>query len=263
MNRTITSVDLSGLPPAVRAFAEGSVIYDSSCSADARVLFLDRGQGYYLKIAPERSLRTESDLTGYFHDLGFSAPVCHYETRNGNDWLITEKVPGEDCIHPDYLADPDRLCDTAASFLRSLHETDGSACPVQDRLDSYKRSVIRLRSTGLYEPDRFEGIWEFSSYERAWQEAEEGMELIKPNSLIHGDFCLPNILLKDWKFSGLVDLGEAGIADRHLDILRFIWSLKYNLGTVKYTGRFMDAYGRDFIDPDVLRRFAAMEVIGG
>lgn len=33
------------------------------------------------------------------------------------------------------------------------------------------------------------------------------------NTLIHGDFCLPNILAKDDKIVGFIDLGDCGIGD--------------------------------------------------
>ncbi len=53
------------------------------------------------------------------------------------------------------------------------------------------------------------------------------------------------------------------MGDRHIDILWGIWTLNYNLGTIKYSDRFMDAYGRDMIDPDMLRMVAAMEMVCG
>ncbi|MCR5808173.1 MAG: phosphotransferase, partial [Clostridiales bacterium] len=79
---------------------------------------------------------------------------------------------------------------------------------------------------------------------------------------LHGDYCLPNILLNDWKLSGYIDLGNGGMGDRHIDILWGIWTLRFNLGTNKYTDRFMDAYGRELIEPEMLRMVAAMEMIG-
>lgn len=48
-----------------------------------------------------------------------------------------------------------------------------------------------------------------------------------------------------------------------MDVLWGIWTLNYNLGTTRYTDRFMDAYGRDRIEPEKLRMVAAMEMIGG
>ncbi|MCR4682109.1 MAG: phosphotransferase [Clostridiales bacterium] len=95
------------------------------------------------------------------------------------------------------------------------------------------------------------------------REAEAGLSRLKSDVLIHGDYCLPNIILDGWSFSGFIDTGNGGMGDRHIDVLWGIWTLKFNLGTAKYTDRFIDAYGRDRIDPCLLRRVAAMEMIGG
>ena len=55
------------------------------------------------------------------------------------------------------------------------------------------------------------------------------------NTLIHGDFCLPNILAIDNKIVGFIDLGDAGIGDPWRDYAWCIWSLEYNLKTKDYT----------------------------
>lgn len=55
------------------------------------------------------------------------------------------------------------------------------------------------------------------------------------NTLIHGDFCLPNILVKDNKVVGFIDLGDSGIGDPWRDYAWCIWSLEYNLKSKNYT----------------------------
>ena len=63
------------------------------------------------------------------------------------------------------------------------------------------------------------------------------------DTLIHGDFCLPNILVKDGKISGFIDLGDAGIGDPWRDYAWCIWSLEYNLKTDAYTGLLLEKLG--------------------
>lgn len=82
------------------------------------------------------------------------------------------------------------------------------------------------------------------------------------DSLLHGDFCLPNILLRDWRFSGYIDVGGGGVGDRHIDLFWGIWSLAYNLHTDRFSGRFLDAYGRRDVEPDKLRLIRAFELFG-
>ena len=133
---------------------------------------------------------------------------------------------------------------------------------MKDRLDRYKELVHSGNEHGKYEPDLFRGLWEFSSGEDAQEAAQRGLPYLKTEVLIHGDYCLPNIILNNWRFSGFIDVGSGGISDRHIDVLWGIWTLAFNLGTTRWTDRFMDAYGRDLIDPDLLRCVAAMEMIG-
>ena len=255
-------VNISDYPEAISEFLNGVAVYDSSCSKDAQVLFIDKDGGYYVKKAKNGTLKTESLMMEYMHSLGLSTEVLYYGSFKDNDYLLTARIPGEDCTDPKYLSDPKRLCDTTAMLLRTLHETAGSNCPVQDRTRSYADTVIKGFDDRHYEPELLQGIWEFKSFDDARRIAEEGLPLLKTDVLLHGDYCLPNIILDDWKFSGYIDLGYGGIGDRHIDIFWGIWTLHFNLRTDKYTDRFIDAYGKELIDPEMLRIIAAMEAIG-
>lgn len=65
-------------------------------------------------------------------------------------------------------------------------------------------------------------------------------------TLVHGDFCLPNILAQDDKIVGYIDLGDAGIGDPWMDYAWCIWSLEYNLGTKQYTPLLLEKLGIQF-----------------
>ena len=39
------------IPQEILRLAAGAEVYDSSCSPEARVYFIDRDNGYYLKVA--------------------------------------------------------------------------------------------------------------------------------------------------------------------------------------------------------------------
>ncbi len=262
VKRNAIQVNGSDYPEALFEFLKEAPVYDSSCSKEAKVLFIDKGDGFFVKKALKGTLKTESLMTEYLHTLGLSAEVLYYGSFHDSDYLLTRRIPGEDCTDPTYLADPERLCDTTARLLRALHETNGTKCPVRDRIQTYTDTVIKGMDGRSYEPDLFRGLWEFGSFEEARRSAEEGIPFLKKDVLIHGDYCLPNILLDGWCFSGLIDIGNGGMGDRHIDILWGIWTLHFNLGTSKYTGRFMDAYGKEMIEPEMLRRVAAMEMIG-
>ena len=111
MKKTIMNQIPSEIPQDIRRFFSGSDIYDSSCSREARVYFINKENGYYLKCSEHGKLKKEAEMTEYFYSKGLSAKVLNY-ISDEHDWLFSAAVVGDDCIHEDYLADPKRLCDT-------------------------------------------------------------------------------------------------------------------------------------------------------
>lgn len=261
MNRTPISVEFATIPAQFHPFFQDASIFDSSCSPAARVYFLDKGPGYFLKSAPKGSLQKEAAMNTFFHKQGLGAEVLAYESLE-KDWMLTLRVPGEDCTHAQYTKDPARLCDTTAQLLRMLHEEDTVGCPVADRTAEYLATARRNYATGNYDTSHFPDNWGYASAEEAWAEIEKNGKYLQTDTLLHGDYCLPNILLDNWKFSGFIDLDTGGVGDRHVDLFWGMWSLQFNLKTDRYRERFLDAYGRDRIHEDIFRTVAAVEVFG-
>ena len=262
MKRTLIENIPISLPSELCRLAEGGRIYDSSCSPEARVYLIDKGCGYFLKAAAPDTLKREAELTAYFHTLGLGTEVISYSTHEGRDLLVTKRVAGEDCTHPQYLDDPTRLCDTIATKLRELHEICYTGCPVQNRTANYLALAEENYRTGSYDASHFPDSFGYRSAEEAMAVLRDGRDALKSDVLIHGDYCLPNIMLDSWRFSAFIDIGNAGVGDRHIDIFWGTWTMWFNLKTRQYTDRFLDAYGRDKADAEILKIIAAAEVFG-
>lgn len=261
MKRTLIDALPLSLPPEMRKFTVGARIFDSSCSPEARVYYIEKDGGYYLKTAPKGTLLRDAQMTDYFHSIGLGAEVLGYESGDA-DLLLTARVGGEDCTHADYLSDGKRLCDTIATHLRRLHEIDFSRCPVKDRTAEYIATVEENYRTGNYDTSHFPDSFGYASAEDAIRVFNEGKDALKRDVLLHGDYCLPNIMLDGWRLSGFIDLGNGGVGDRHIDIFWGAWTLWFNLHTDAYRDRFLDAYGRDKADEKMLKVIAAAEVFG-
>lgn len=261
MKRTPITLNETDLPPAFRPLLRDTRVYDSSCSPEARVIFLERDGGMYLKKAPRGTLLREAEMARYFHKKGLTGAVLEYLSLD-EDWLLTARVAGEDCTHADYLADPVRLCDLLAERLRALHDTDGADCPVQNRMNAYFATAEENFRRGAYELSYFTEDYGDATADEAIATVREGSAFFKNDTLLHGDYCLPNIMLDRWRFSGFIDLGNGGMGDRHVDLYWGAWTLRFNLGTDAYRERFFDAYGREKITPELLRVVAAAEVFG-
>lgn len=260
MKRTQIDLPADRFPACFHNLLEGAKLFDSSCSRAARVYFIDKDGGYYLKSAPAGALRKEADMTRYFCGKGLGPRVLAYEALE-HDWLLTEKVPGEDCTFRQYMENPVRLCDTTAQLLRMLHSQDVSGCPV-DRTADYLATARRNYANKAYDVSLFPDNWGYRSPEEAFRVVEENGRYLKSDTLLHGDYCLPNIMLDNWKFSGFIDLDAGGKGDRHIDLFWGMWSLQFNLKTDRYRERFLDAYGREDICEDLFPVIAAFEVFG-
>lgn len=258
MQRKPIHADLDAIPKIFHPLFRDCGVYDSSCSPAARVYFLDRDGGMYLKTAEKGTLGKEAEMNAFFHSLDLGPEVLAYDSGE-KDWLLTRAVPGEDCTHRMYLDDPGRLSELLAKILRRLHSQDVSRCP-ENRLKSYLADARRNYRQQRYDTSLFPDNWGYTSPEEAWAMIRENGHLLKADTLIHGDFCLPNVMLDNWRFTGFIDLGRAGAGDRHMDIFWGAWTLRFNLKTDAWCGRFLDAYGREDIDADMLRLVAAFEV---
>ena len=261
MQRTPVSLVKEDIPETIHPYLEGATVFDSSCSKIAQVWFLDKGAGFYLKKAPKDTLRKEAMMTGFYHSKAFGPEVICYESSDF-DWLMTRRVPGEDCTWQVYKGDPQRLCDTTAQLLRMLHETPIAGCPIADRTADYLKTASHNYRIKAYDIDLFPDNWGYATPEEAWRVIEETGHLLKADTLLHGDYCLPNIMLDNWQFSGFIDLDTAGVGDKHVDLFWGMWSLQFNLKTDRYCQRFLDVYGRDGICEELFRTVAAVEVFG-
>ncbi|MDE5990733.1 MAG: aminoglycoside 3'-phosphotransferase [Clostridia bacterium] len=253
-------VNLDDYPTTLRPYLEDANLYDSSCSADAKVLFSDKDEGYYIKISQAGTLQTEAMMTNYFHSLDLSPKVSEYLSID-KDFLVTNKVIGNDCIHSKYLEQPEKLCDTLAESLRLLHSMSYSNCPVKNRTANYLDAAQKNYIAGVCDKTLLKQCG-FKSPDEAWDFVKTNRSLLKTDTLAHGDYCLPNVIFYNWKLSGLIDVGFGGVSDRHVDIFWGIWSLYHNLKTNAFTNRFIDAYGRTLVDDEVLRLIASIEIFG-
>lgn len=261
MHKTLLHKIPEEAPRDIFHFISTAKIYDSSCSTPAKVYFIQKGNGYYLKCSGKGMLEKEAQMTQYFYSKGIGAQVLNY-ISDDRDWLLTTAVMGEDCVHERHIVEPKRLCDITAYALRKLHETDYTDCPISDRTAEYLAEAEKNYHTGNYDKSHFPNRFGYSSPKEAYDFLTANKDGLQSKVLLHGDYCLPNIILNDWKLSGFIDVGYGGVGDRHIDIFWGLWSLEFNLKTNKYRQRFLDAYGTDKADESILKIIAAAEVFG-
>lgn len=245
-----TEISIADFPEQLHAFLQSGKIYDSSCSPDATTLYCDAG--YYIKIAPRGDLAMEAEMGERFWNLGLGVEVVQYLSTD-RDYLVTRGAVGEDLTH--YLHDPEGLCRVLAFALRKLHTQSVQGIPVSKKLRQYAEVSYERYEDYLLVKEL--GI---GTKDEAWAIFRDNQGKLKTDTLIHGDACLPNIICNNDGFSSFIDCGLAGAGDRHVDLFWAIWSLQFNLKTNAYMDYFLDQYGRENIDFDLLKVAAAFEL---
>ncbi|MBR3796508.1 MAG: phosphotransferase [Clostridia bacterium] len=224
MQKKEISIHIDDFPREIHEFFRGAKVYDSSSSKEMRVLYSDLG--YYVKIGGKGLLKKEADMTRLFGQRGMGVEVAAYLSGD-QDYLVTRCARGEDALHG--LGDPERLCRSLAEAMRHLHASSIEGVPVSPCMELYARMGKA--------------------------------NCLKQDTFIHGDFCLPNIMLDDGRLSSFIDVGMAGVGDRHIDIYWALWSLDYNLGTDRYADCFLEYYGKERVDKGILKIVAEVEAM--
>ena len=259
----LTSINLhdTTLPDSIRENFLGVPFYDSSCSPEARVYYADKDEGYFIKISEAGSLRREAMMIDYFASIGLSKSTFSYECGE-RDILITKKILGEDLTSDVYLSDPVRLAVNMGKMLRALHETNAKDCPIKDRCSEYLANFHEGYKMGRFDPSFIDKTLNIDTLDAAYEYVLGNAHLLKNEVLLHGDFCLPNVIFNDWSLSGYIDLGAAGIGDRHIDLFWGAWTLNFNLGTEDFRDIFFDSYGRELVDKEKLLLVSVCEAFG-
>ena len=159
--------------------------------------------------------------------------ILETTVQNGSRWTLMTRIRGEMACAAAWRRDPHRLVRELANAMRALWDIDVSGCPVDQSPDAKLSRARRIVEAGqvdmtLVDPETF-GEGGFSSPAALLGWLEEHKPPFSP-VLTHGDYCLPNVFLDDWQFSGLLDLGRSGVGDKWTDIAICWRTLRDNFG---------------------------------
>ncbi|MBQ4551090.1 MAG: APH(3') family aminoglycoside O-phosphotransferase [Oscillospiraceae bacterium] len=159
--------------------------------------------------------------------------IIETAVRDDRSWTLMTRLRGEMSCAEAWRSDPHRLLQALAKAMGSLWEIDVSDCPVDQSPDAKLTRARRIVEAGqvdmtLVDPETF-GEGGFSSPAALLDWLEQNKPPFEP-VLTHGDFCLPNVFLEDWRISGLLDLGRSGAGDKWTDIAICWRSLRDNFG---------------------------------
>lgn len=215
---------------------------------------------WFAKLAPLdncQSLHAEAARLDWLAQAGFpAAQIIECLEHEGNLWLITRALDGQDAARS--AAAPRAKVTALAEALHRLHSIDPKACPFDEGLsvkfDQAEDRVNNRKVDGTDFDDQNVGKdpQALLSELRSKRPGEEALVVT------HGDASLPNFILQDGRFSGVVDCARLGLADRYQDLSLIAWSIGYNLGR-RWIAEFLNVYGLPHPDPQKMRFYKSLD----
>jgi aminoglycoside 3'-phosphotransferase-2 len=241
-------IRLAGYTPRLVTIGESGAVVIRLDVEDRPPLFLKSDTGAFAEVP------AEVERLHWMAAQNLPAPrVVDQIERHGAYIMLMTGVPGRDLASIDGIAATD-IARLAGEALAALHRHPPQSCPFDHRIDN-RLAVARLNLMA----GRVEPVWDLEqSPAAAWDE----LLATRPGSeelvVTHGDACLPNLMAEGGRFTGFVDCGRLGLADRWQDLSLAIGSLERNYGP-GLTQPFLEAYGLGDIDEKRLAWYGLLD----
>ncbi len=194
---------------------------------------------FYLKEA--NHLSKESIALDYLQGKISVPEKIFYEKYNGKSYILTKEVRGI-MLCDDYFEEhPLEGIDIIVEAFNALYNIDYSDCIIDETIDT-KIKEIESRFSSIKNEDIDEKVLNRFHNKDMILKYLKGN---KPKQIIgftHGDMSLPNIFALDGHFSGLIDVGNAGLSDIYFDLVICEMSIERNYGK-EYIDTFYEKLG--------------------
>jgi aminoglycoside phosphotransferase len=242
--------------PPDRDVAVPSVVLDLADGRGIRVVWLNQLGGLtfeigtganrcFAKWAPTGS---GLDVVGEAARIAWAKPFSRVPEilTAGEDlagaWLVTVPLPGESAVAERWKQEPAIAVAAIGAGLRYLHDhAPTRTCPFSWSAHDRVLTAQQRGAGGLTEPSD----WHETHQDLTLQDALAILENPPPVDqpvVCHGDACAPNTIIDAGTWSGHVDLGSLGTADRWADLAIATWSTEWNYGP-GWEQILLDAYG--------------------
>jgi len=199
---------------------------------------------------PASTLLQERERLRWFAGRLPVPQVVAYEDDGEQEYLAMS--------HPDAALHPERMVNLLARALRELHALPVRDCPFNMSLGVRLKLARERVAAGVVDESDFDEERQGQSAVQVFNQLARTRPAEEDLVVTHGDACLPNVIVQGEYVEGLIDLGRAGIADRHMDLALAWRSTRRNLGAT-YAGMLLDLYGRELVDEGKLAYYQLLD----
>ena len=187
----------------------------------------------YLKISPRVpgfSLVQEKLKLEWLENRLPVPKILQFAEDETTDYLLLSEIPGIPASDDSLKTDVSRVIEELAVGLKMIHSLPIEDCPFDARLDSAIETARERLLKNLVDVSDFDEERQGRTAEDLARELIETKPAKEDLVFTHGDYCVPNVILKNGKLSGFIDWGNAGVADKYQDIALLTRSVSYNFG---------------------------------
>ncbi|UXY14069.1 aminoglycoside 3'-phosphotransferase [Chitiniphilus purpureus] len=239
--------DTPVMPPRWRDRLAGyawAAVHEGASAAQVYRLTCDDAPGLFVKREPQAAhaeLGGEMERLAWLQGRGVPCPQpLDLAQHEGALWLLMSALPG--CTLASAALPAEQAVMLYVQALHRLHALPPAACPFDMRLARRISEAGVRAAAGLVDEDDFD-------------EARRGQDALALHAQLcaeapacedpvvtHGDATLENLVAAAGRFSGFIDCGRLGVADRYQDLALACRSLADAYGET-WADRFLSAYG--------------------
>lgn len=216
---------------------------------------------FYLKFGPAKGPNpVAADAERLVWLAAHNAPAPRLVARclvGDIDYLLMTALPGRTAATLLTGATNPGVIEAIAVLLRDIHRLPTS-CPFKASAQDLLAQAQQRLNRGFVDAADFEAEYRSSSPHTLLTHLCDTCPQDDVPVVAHDDATLDNILFAASRVSGVVDVGRLGVCDRHRDLAIMERSLRNRVSTAA-SDAFLDAYGRERVDPERLAWYRLLD----